>query len=222
MIRTGLLCIPSYDEATGDAVRRLLQRTMPSVVIMAVRHVVSQRYLIEEVLRQWCDEEELDLILTIGGTLPAPGPSSREIVPEATIAVLERMMPSLNAAMRDRVAEETPLALLDRGVAGIRGRTLIVNLPAGLHAALRFLAVISAVLPVVVAHLQDDVAAPNLEAALATQAGTEARAAAEPVAPQTTPTAAPVAARRSGRGLDPAEFAAFLQRNTGEADPGAR
>lgn len=211
MIRTGLLCVPLYDEAACDAVRNVLQRVMPSVVIMAARHVASQRYLAEEVLRQWCDEEELDLILTIGGTLPAPGPSSREIVPEATAAVLERPMPSLNETMRTVVAEVSGLARLDRGVAGMRGRTLIVNLPAGAHAATRFLAAIGDVLPAVIAHLQDDTAAPSLDAALAASAVPGAGSGSETLIRPDLFT--PATGNRPGRSLDPAEFAAFLQRN---------
>ncbi len=163
MIRTGLLCVPTYDEPASAAVRGLLRRVAPMAVIIADRHIEDRRYPLEEVLRRWCDEDELDLILTIGGTLPAPGPSARESVPAATVAVLERAMPSLNEAMRARTAEASTLALLDRGVAGIRGRTLIVNLPAGANAAARFLAAIGDVLPAVVAHLQEDRAAPSLD-----------------------------------------------------------
>lgn len=220
MIKTGLLCVPVYDEAANDAVRRQLQRATPAAIVMASRHVASQRYLVEEVLRQWCDEEELDLILTIGGTLPAPGPSGREIVPEATAAVLERTMPSLTETMRALAAEESALALLDRGVAGIRGRTLIVNLPAGANAATLFLTAISDVLSAVIAHLQDAISAvPSLEAALMAQsmpdAADETESAADPVTP------APAAEKRPGRSLDPAEFAAFLQRSAGKSDAGA-
>lgn len=216
MIKTGLLCVPVYDEAASDAVRKLVQRAAPSVVIMASRYVASQRYLVEEVLRQWCDEEELDLILTIGGTLPAPGPASREIVPEATAAVLERAMPSLNETMRALAAEESDLALLDRGVAGIRGRTLIVNLPAGANAATLFLSAISGVLADVIAHLQGNTAA-SLEATLAEQAAPDTVEGAGLDAGTTMP----AAEKRPGRTLDPAEFAAFLQRgaNKGEAGP---
>ncbi|HHW84835.1 MAG TPA: hypothetical protein GX400_01335 [Chloroflexi bacterium] len=216
MIRTGLLCVPAYDEAASAAVRKLLLSAAPSAVIMTARHVASQRYLVEEVLRQWCDEDELDLILTIGGTLPAPGPGAREIVPEATAAVLERTMPSLNETMRALAAEESILALLDRGVAGIRGRTLIVNLPAGAHAATLFFAAICDVLPAVVAHLQEASDVPSLEAALAAHAIPEASNAAAAVG--ALDSSAPVAEKRSERSLDPAEFAAFLQRNAGKND----
>jgi molybdopterin biosynthesis enzyme MoaB len=219
MIRTGLLCVPVYDETASDAVRKLLLGVAPSAVIIIARHVASQRYLVEEVLRQWCDAEELDLILTIGGALPAPGPSASEIVPEATTAVIERPMPALNQTMRALAARETPLALLDRGVAGIRGRTLIVNLPAGAKAASLFLSAIAAVLPAVIAHLQDDPTAPSLEATLAAQTMPGLSQAAASAAALDAP--APVAARRPARSLDPAEFAAFLQRNAGKDTPNA-
>lgn len=219
MIRTGLLCVPVYDETASDAVRKLLLGVAPSAVIIIARHVASQRYLVEEVLRQWCDAEELDLILTIGGALPAPGPSASEIVPEATTAVIERPMPALNQTMRALAARETPLALLDRGVAGIRGRTLIVNLPAGAKAASLFLSAIAAVLPAVIAHLQDDPTASSLEATLAAQTMPGISQAAASAAALDAP--APVAARRPARSLDPAEFAAFLQRNAGKDTPNA-
>lgn len=209
MIRTGLLCIPVYDETASVAVRGVLRRVAPAVAILADRAIEDRRYPLEEVLRRWCDEDELDLILTIGGTLPAPGPSPRQSAPEATTAVLERAMPSLTETMRAAAAAETCLALLDRGVAGIRGRTLIVNLPAGAHAAALFLAAIGDVLPAVIAHLHDEKNAPSLEAAL------------DGHAPPDLPTPPPAAEKRAGRGLDPAEFAAFLQRSAGTPDPGA-
>jgi molybdopterin adenylyltransferase len=220
MIRTGLLCVPTYDELASVAVRGLLRRVAPMTVIIADRHIEDRRYPLEEVLRRWCDEDELDLILTIGGTLPAPGPSARESVPAATAAILERAMPSLSETMRALAAEESALALLDRGVAGIRGRTLIVNLPAGANAAAFFLAAIGDVLPAVVAHLQEDRTAPSLEAVLAAQSMPDAVNAAESMA--VTDAAMPSAAeKRAGRTLDPAEFAAFLQRGAEQHDPGA-
>ncbi len=209
MIRTGLLCIPVYDEAASAAVRGVLRRVAPAAVIIADRHIEDRRYPLEEVLRRWCDEDELDLILTMGGTLPAPGPSPRQSVPEATTAVIERAMPSLTETMRATAATETRLALLDRGVAGIRGRTLIVNLPAGANAAPFFLAAIGDVLPAVIAHLHEAGHAPSLDAALAGQV------------PPDLPTPPPAAEKRPGRGLDAAEFAAFLQRSAGTPDPGA-
>ncbi len=204
IIRTGLLHIPSFDPDTGEAVRRLLHDALPAAVVLQESYAASQRYWIEETLCRWCDEEELDLVLTLGGTLPAPGPSGREVTPEATLAVVERLLPGLPEAMRGVAQEETLLALIDRGVAGIRGRSLILNLPAGAATAVCFLDAVVEVLPAVLAHLRDDPAAPSPADELADQAEDEATA--------------PAALHKPSHGLDPAEFAAFLQRRKEDKD----
>jgi molybdenum cofactor synthesis domain-containing protein len=80
---------------------------------------------IREALIQGADQDGVNLILTVGGT----GLSPRDISPEATMAVCERMVPGIAEAMRRESAAITRRAMLSRGVAGIRGRTLIVNLP---------------------------------------------------------------------------------------------
>lgn len=213
LIKTGLLCIPNYDEDAASAVLSLLRRSVPNTVILADRHVKSQRYLVEEVLRRWCDEDELDLILTIGGTMPAPGAGAQEIAPEATSAVIERAMPSLPQAMRASASKESTLALLDRGVAGIRGRTLIVNLPAGVAAA-RFLEAIAAVIAPTIAHLYEDVDAPLISEALAV-----ARTNTMPMEElqETTPPKQDSVQSLPKKKLDADEFAAFLRRQSPNA-----
>lgn len=210
-IRTGILHIPGLDMAAGAALRHLLREALPGAVVLHESYAADQRHWIEETLRRWCDEEELDLVLTVGGTLPAPGPSGREIVPEATAAVLERLLPGLPEAMRAYAQEETPLALIDRGVAGIRGRSAILNLPGGQGAALRFLEAVVETLPAILAHLRDDPAAPRLADALADtwDDGED---------PAGDSSAAP--AQKAARGLDANEFAAFLQRRRGERTDG--
>jgi molybdopterin adenylyltransferase len=80
---------------------------------------------ISEVLRSWSDNDSLDLILTTGGTGPAP----RDRTPEATKAVLEFEIPGIPEAMRAAVRDQVPTTALTRGIAGIRGHTLIINLP---------------------------------------------------------------------------------------------
>lgn len=90
-------------------------------------------------LVQWSDSGEVDLILTTGGT----GLTPRDLTPEATRAVLEREAPGLAEALRADALPRVPRAALSRGVAGIRGRTLIVNLPGstgGVSDGLRVLA----------------------------------------------------------------------------------
>lgn len=154
MIRIGLLHIPTIDDEASARLRSLLRR-LPAAVIVQEEGIGSQRNWIAETLRRWCDEAEIDLILTIGGTGVAPGNSAAESTPEATLEVLDRQMPGLSEAMRAEAQVDLPLAILDRGVAGIRGRTLIVNLPAGEASAL-FLEAILDALPAAVAALQGD------------------------------------------------------------------
>ncbi len=87
--------------------------------------VPDERDQIAQQLRVWCDTGKIDLILTTGGT----GFSPRDVTPEATRMVLEREAPGLAEAMRLAGLSKTPHAMLSRAIAGIRGRTLIVNLP---------------------------------------------------------------------------------------------
>jgi len=88
--------------------------------------VIPDEYdVIAATLAQWSDREGLALILTTGGT----GVSPRDVTPQATLSILDFEVPGLAEEMRRRSLEKTPNAMLSRAVAGIRGRTLIVNLP---------------------------------------------------------------------------------------------
>jgi molybdenum cofactor synthesis domain-containing protein len=93
--------------------------------------VVEQRVVPDEtaaitpVLLSWCDNEGLDVVLTTGGT----GFGPRDVTPEATRPVLDREAPGLAEAIRRRGEAKTPFAALSRGLAGVRGSTLLVNLP---------------------------------------------------------------------------------------------
>ena len=197
LIRCGFLLVSEANDAANDdtltEVQALLTGTLDGFLPLASRTYASPpRYQVEESLRRWCDEEELDLIVTVGGTFPAPGPSAQEIVPEATAAVLERLMPSLPETMRAGAAAAHPQALLDRGVAGIRGRTLIVNLPDGRVLAAAFLENILDLIPSIAARLM-------AEGELPPDDVLPVPAAQEDEQPQSS-------------ALDQDEFAAFLQR----------
>jgi len=106
-------------------------------------------------LSQWADGRLFDVILTTGGTGFAP----RDITPEATKAVIERATPGLVEAMRAESLKITPYAMLSRNMAGIRDRTLIINLPGSPKAALENLAVVIPVLPHAVELLREDAGA---------------------------------------------------------------
>jgi len=103
-------------------------------------------------IAQWADSETMDVILTTGGT----GFSPRDVTPEATAAVIQRPAPGLAEAMRQASLKITPHAMLSRAAAGIRGQTLIINLPGSPRAAVENLAVITPVLPHAVQLLTDD------------------------------------------------------------------
>lgn len=211
-IRTGLLHVPVLDEAAGKEVRQVL-RILRGLIVLQEGYAAGQRHWIEETLIRWCDEEELDLILTIGGTLPAPGPSSDEIVPEATSAVIERPMMGLAHFMRTVAWDACPLAMIDRGVIGIRGRTLIINLPAGADPAAEFLEGIVDQVPFVLALLRQD------EDAMTHAQAMEAEAATDGVDDdwwdepgEEDEDAAPPAQKAAGKGLNAGDFADFLRR----------
>jgi molybdenum cofactor synthesis domain-containing protein len=106
---------------------------------------------LSETLSAWADGDDLDIILTTGGTGFAP----RDVTPEATRAVIEREAPGLVEAMRQESLKVTPHAMLSRSVAGIRGKVLIINLPGSPKAAVENLQVIIPVLAHAVELLRD-------------------------------------------------------------------
>lgn len=116
----------------------------------------DERLVIESILSAWADAGDLDVILTTGGTGFAP----RDVTPEATRAVVERLTPGLDEAMRMSSLKVTPHAMLSRAVSGIRKRTLIVNLPGSPKAGVENLQTLLPVLAHAVELLHDD---PNSE-----------------------------------------------------------
>lgn len=111
-----------YADLSGPAVKAMLEDA--GYIINEQIIIPDEKNIIEETLILECDRGT-SLIVTTGGTGFAP----RDITPEATLAVIEREAPGIAEYMRMKSAELTPRAILSRGVAGIRGRSLIVNLP---------------------------------------------------------------------------------------------
>jgi molybdenum cofactor synthesis domain-containing protein len=110
-------------DTSGDAIRGLIVGAGGEVTRYDV--VPDELDVIAARLRAWCDAGDLDVILTTGGT----GLSARDITPEATLSIAERVVPGIAEAMRAEGMKHTPRAMLSRSVAVVRGATLIVNLP---------------------------------------------------------------------------------------------
>ena len=131
------------EDTSGDAIAELATAEPLRATVAERRIVTDDRDAIEGVLREWADDRALNLILTTGGT----GLSPTDVTPEATLAVVERLAPGLAEAMRAESLRVTPFAMLTRAVAGVRGATLIVNLPGSPKGVRECLAVILPALP---------------------------------------------------------------------------
>jgi molybdopterin adenylyltransferase len=146
-MRAALITISTSRSLAGgsdESGERLLALGSELGAEIAGRELIGDdRELIEARLRHWADRERCDLVLTSGGTGCAPD----DVTPEATRAVIEREAPGLAEAIRAASREHTPYWMLSRGVAGIRGSTLIVNLPGSPGGVEQAGAAIAAVLP---------------------------------------------------------------------------
>ena len=131
------------DDVSGPTARDLLLAALPGAEVRRMAVIPDERPGIEATLRAWADEDGLALVVTTGGTGLAP----RDVTPDATLAVLDYQVPGLAEAMRAASLAHTPLAMLSRAVAGVRGRTLIVNLPGSPKAVRECLAAITPALP---------------------------------------------------------------------------
>ncbi len=114
-----------YEDKGGPAITDWLTRALTSRWHAVPRLIPDEQPIIEATLRELADGEKCCLIVTTGGT----GPALRDVTPEATEAVCEKMMPGFGELMRTASLKFVPTAILSRQTAGIRGRTLIVNLP---------------------------------------------------------------------------------------------
>ncbi len=114
-----------YEDLGGPAIQAWLENTLISAWEPVTRLIPDEQDQVEAVLRELCDEQRCCLVVTTGST----GPARRDIVPEATEAVCDKMMPGFGEQMRAVSLQYVPTAILSRQTAGIRGNTLIVNLP---------------------------------------------------------------------------------------------
>ncbi|MEA4882288.1 MAG: molybdenum cofactor synthesis domain-containing protein [Clostridia bacterium] len=122
----------------------VIERIMSSIGVVVERKIVPDEFdIIAEELRRMADKLGVNLILTTGGTGFAP----RDVTPEATLSVLDKLAPGIPEAMRAASLAKTPHAMLSRAVAGIRDRTLIVNLPGSPRAVQECLEVLMPALP---------------------------------------------------------------------------
>jgi molybdopterin adenylyltransferase len=129
------------EDQSGPLIRRMLEPLAADIVEAAV--LPDEQAEIESKLREMSDCLEIDLILTTGGT----GLGPRDVTPDATLAVIDTPVPGLPEAMRQVSLAKTPHAMLSRAAAGIRGRTLIVNLPGSPRAVGECLKVILPAIP---------------------------------------------------------------------------
>jgi molybdenum cofactor synthesis domain-containing protein len=117
-------------DTAGPAVARMLEEELTAHVYRT-EVLPDEQATIAERLKHYCDGHSIDLVVTVGGTGFAP----RDVTPEATREVVERFTPGLDEAMRAASLSWTPHAILSRGASGIRGSTLIINLPGSERAA---------------------------------------------------------------------------------------
>ena len=156
MIRFGILTLSDRSargeraDASGPALADLIRAENWSVAEQAI--LPDNESAIRSKLMEWADSGRFDVILTTGGT----GFALRDVTPEATLAVIQRDAPGLAEIMRAESLKKTPHAMLSRAVAGIRGQTLIVNLPGSPKGAVENLQTIAPVLSHAVQLLKDD------------------------------------------------------------------
>lgn len=138
------------EDLSGPALRDWLASRQVEVVQLLV--VADEVKEISKILSLWADRGSADLIITTGGT----GVSPRDVTPEATEAVVERVIPGFGEVMRAKSLGKTPHAMISRALAGIRGESLIVNLPGSPRGALENMEAIWDAIPHAVSKIKGD------------------------------------------------------------------
>ena len=114
-----------YEDISGHAIMDALNDYLTTEWEPVYQVIPDEQYLVESTMKQMADKEKCSLIVTTGGT----GPALRDVTPEATEAVCDKMMPGFGELMRKVSLQYVPTAILSRQTAGIRGKSLIINLP---------------------------------------------------------------------------------------------
>jgi molybdopterin adenylyltransferase len=130
-IKIGILTISDraskgvYEDRGGPAIRECLAEILSCVWEAVPRLIPDEQPVIENTLKDLCDQDACCLVVTTGGT----GPARRDVTPEATAAVCEKILEGFGEQMRAVSLKVVPTAILSRQIAGIRGKSLIINLP---------------------------------------------------------------------------------------------
>ena len=138
------------EDLSGREVADLLATI--DIVVAATAVIPDEKEIIKETLKDFADGKCLDLIVTTGGT----GVSPRDVTPEATLAVIDKQVPGMAEAMRQASLAVTPHAMISRAVAGIRGSSLIINLPGSPRGVRENLAVVLPALPHAIEKIKGD------------------------------------------------------------------
>jgi molybdopterin adenylyltransferase len=124
------------EDISGREVIRVLKEIPATVIEYEV--IPDEKEIIKQKLKEYTDKKNLDLVITTGGT----GVSPRDITPDATLEIIEKEIPGMAEVMRRESGTKTPHAMISRAVVGIRGQTLIINLPGSPKGAVENLLVI--------------------------------------------------------------------------------
>jgi molybdopterin adenylyltransferase len=140
-----------YEDRSGPAIEEALAELFRRHVLFTRALVPDERPQIAAALRDLCDQEACSLVVTTGGT----GPTPRDVSPEATREVLEKELPGFGEIMRARSFDVAPTSILSRATAGVRGRTLVINLPGSPKAVRECLAILAPAIHECLKHLRE-------------------------------------------------------------------
>jgi molybdopterin adenylyltransferase len=139
-----------YEDRSGPEIEIVLREVLGPDLVFVSEIVPDEMDLIASALKRFADEQECDLIITTGGT----GISLRDVTPEATRSVLEKELPGFGEMMRTLSFAKVKTSILSRAIAGIRGRSLVVNLPGKPSAVRECLEILAPAIREGVAHLR--------------------------------------------------------------------